>query len=151
MKGKIISLNIRYVVYAVSFILAVVAIYFMLPKEVEFDRYFEIGKPWTYETVMAPKDFAIYKSDEQLEKEQSEALKALEPYVSKITDYRLQITNVKNSRISDWLKDRLTEVYEVGVISLQDKQEFERLGVEKVVILEGNSVRGKELLSFIFT
>lgn len=123
----------------------------MLPKDVEFDRYFEIGKPWTYETVMAPKDFAIYKSDEQLEKEQSEALKALEPYVSKITDYRLQITNVKNSRISDWLKDRLTEVYEVGVISLQDKQEFERLGVEKVVILEGNSVRGKELLSFIFT
>ena len=70
MKGKIISLNVRYVVYTVSLILAVVAIYFLLPKEDNFDRYFEIGKPWTYETVMAPKDFAIYKSDEQLEKEQ---------------------------------------------------------------------------------
>ena len=151
MKGKIISLNIRYVVYIVSLMLAVVAIYFLLPKEDNFDRYFEIGKPWAYETVMAPKDFAIYKSDEQLEKERVEALKGLEPYVSKTADYRLQITGIKDSRISDWLVDRLNEVYGVGVISLQDKQELERLGVEKVVILEGNSVKGKELLSAVFT
>ena len=151
MKGKIVSLNIRYVVYIVSLILSVVAIYFLLPKEDNFDRYFEIGKPWTYEMVIAPKDFAIYKSDEQLEKEQVEALKALEPYVSQITDYRLQIASVKDLRMGDWLKDRLTEVYEVGVISLQDKQELERLGVGKVIVLEGNNVRGKVLLNTIFT
>lgn len=151
MKGKIVSLNIRYVVYIVSLILSVVAIYFLLPKEDNFDRYFEIGKPWTYEMVIAPKDFAIYKSDEQLEKEQAEALKALEPYVSQITDYRLQIASVKDLRMGDWLKDRLTEVYEVGVISLQDKQELERLGVGKVIVLEGNNVRGKVLLNTIFT
>ena len=77
MKGKIVSLNIRYFIYIVSLLLAVVAIYFMLPKEDNFERYFEIGKPWTYETVMAPKDFAIYKSDEQLEKERAEALRDL--------------------------------------------------------------------------
>ena len=35
MKGKIISLNIRYVVYTVSLMLAVVAIYFLLPKDAE--------------------------------------------------------------------------------------------------------------------
>ena len=151
MKGKIISLNVRYVVYTVSLILAVVAIYFLLPKEDNFDRYFEIGKPWTYETVMAPKDFAIYKSDEQLEKEQVEALKNLEPYITQIADYKLQISGVKNSRMSDWLVDRLNEVYAIGVISLQDKQELERFGVAKVVVLEGNNVKGKELLSSIFT
>ena len=145
------SLNIRYIVYVISLILAVVAIYFMLPKEANFDRYFEIGKPWSYETVMAPKDFAIYKSDEQLEKERVEALRELEPYVSKITDYRLQITDVKDSRMSDWLVDMLNEVYEVGVISLQDKQELERLGVEMAVVLDGNSVKGKVLLDDIFT
>ena len=151
MKGKIISLNIRYVVYTVSFMLAVVAIYFLLPKDDNFDRYFEIGKPWTYESVMAPKDFAIYKSDEQLEKERAEALTHLEPYVSLITDYRLQITDVKNSKISDWLINVFNEVYEVGVISLQDKQELEQLGVKKAIVLEGNSVRGKVLLDDIFT
>ena len=151
MKGKIISLNIRYVVYTVSLMLAVVAIYFLLPREDNFDRYFEIGKPWTYETVMAPKDFAIYKSEDQLEKERVEALKNLEPYVAQVADHRLQITGVKDSRMSDWLIDRLNDVYEVGVISLQDKQELEYLGVEKVVVLDGNSVKGKELLNSIFT
>lgn len=151
MKGKIVALNIRYVVYTVSLMLAVVAIYFLLPKEDNFDRYFEIGKPWAYETVMAPKDFAIYKSDDQLEKERAEALTRLEPYVAQSVDHRLQITGVKDLRMSDWLLERLNEVYEVGVISLQDKQEFEHLGVEKVIVLEGNSVKGKVLLNSIFT
>ena len=151
MKGKIVALNIRYVVYTVSLMLAVVAIYFLLPKEDNFDRYFEIGKPWAYETVMAPKDFAIYKSDDQLEKERAEALTRLEPYVAQSMDHRLQITGVKDLRMSDWLLERLNEVYEVGVISLQDKQEFEHLGVEKVIVLEGNSVKGKVLLNSIFT
>ena len=151
MKGKIVALNIRYVVYTVSLMLAVVAIYFLLPKEDNFDRYFEIGKPWAYETVMAPKDFAIYKSDDQLEKERAEALTRLEPYVAQSVDHRLQITGVKDLRMSDWLLERLNEVYEVGVISLQDKQEFEHLGVEKVIVLDGNSVKGKVLLNSIFT
>lgn len=151
MKGKIISLNIRYVVYIVSLMLAVVAIYFLLPKEDNFDRYFEIGKPWAYETVMAPKDFAIYKSEDQLEKERAEALTRLEPYIAQNIDYRLQVTGIKDSRMSDWLLERLNEVYEVGVISLQDKQEFEHLGVEKVIVLEGNSVKGKVLLNSILT
>ncbi|MBR5822645.1 MAG: HDIG domain-containing protein [Paludibacteraceae bacterium] len=151
MKGKIVALNIRYVVYTVSLMLAVVAIYFLLPKEDNFDRYFEIGKPWAYETVMAPKDFAIYKSDDQLEKERAEALTRLEPYVAQSVDHRLQITGIKDLRMSDWLLERLNEVYEVGVISLQDKQEFEHLGVEKVIVLKGNSVKGKVLLNSIFT
>ena len=158
MKGKIVSLNIRYVVYIVSLILSVVAIYFLLPKEDNFDRYFEIGKPWTYEMVIAPKDFAIYKSDEQLEKEQAEALKALEPYLinSQFAIHNSQLfANSQKKSLSDreknWLVNVFNEVYEVGVISLQDKQELERLGVEKVIVLEGNSVRGKVLLDDIFT
>ena len=158
MKGKIVSLNIRYVVYIVSLILSVVAIYFLLPKEDNFDRYFEIGKPWTYEMVIAPKDFAIYKSDEQLEKEQAEALKALEPYLinSQFAIHNSQLfANSQKKSLSDreknWLVNVFNEVYEVGVVSLQDKQELERLGVEKVIVLEGNSVRGKVLLDDIFT
>ena len=168
MKGKIISLNIRYVVYIVSLMLAVVAIYFLLPKEDNFDRYFEIGKPWAYETVMAPKDFAIYKSDVELEKERAEALKYLEPYLvntklanssdksqgSLTLDSHLFIDDkgvTLSNRHKNWVIDRLNEVYAVGVMSLQDKQELERLGVEKAIVLAGNSVIGKVLLSDILT
>ena len=158
MKGKIISSKIRYSVYIVSLVLAVVAIYFMLPTDENFDRYFEVGKPWAYETVMAPKNFAIYKSEIQLENERAEALRELEPYVinSKFEIYNSQFTTQKqnlslSNREYNWLVDRLNEVYGVGVIALQDKQEFERVGVSRVVVLDGNSVKGKVDLSDIFT
>ena len=128
MKGKIISSKIRYSVYIVSLVLAVVAIYFMLPTDENFDRYFEVGKPWAYETVMAPKNFAIYKSEIQLENERAEALRELEPYVinSKFEIYNSQFTTQKqnlslSNREYNWLVDRLNEVYGVGVIALQDK------------------------------
>lgn len=151
MKGKILSLNIRYAVYAVSLILSIVATYFLFPQTDDFSHYFEIGKPWTYEALMAPKDFAVYKSDAALESERAEAMKGLEPYVTQDINHRLQIVGVSNTRMSDWLRERLNEVYAVGVIALQDKQEFEALGVEKVVVLEGNVVKEKVLLDDIFT
>ncbi len=158
MKGKIVSLNIRYVVYIVSVMLAVVAIYFMLPKNDNFDRYFEIGKPWTYESVMAPRDFAIYKSDAQLEKERVEALRKLEPYVvnSQVVVYSEQLfvdnqSVVLSNRYKNWVADRLNEVYAIGVMSLQDKLELEQYGIEKIIVLEGNSVRGKVSFDAIFT
>ncbi len=158
MKGKVMSSKIRYSIYIVSLVLAVVAVYFMLPKDESFDRYFEIGKPWTYETVMAPKDFAIYKSETQLENERAEALRELEPYVinSKFEIYNSQFAIQKqnlslSNREYNWLVEQLNEVYGVGVMALQDKQEFERMGVQRVVMLDGNSVKGKMALSRIFT
>jgi hypothetical protein len=63
MKGKIVSLNIRYVVYAISLALAIVATYFLFPQDDDFSHYFEVGKPWTYEALMAPQDFPLYKSE----------------------------------------------------------------------------------------
>lgn len=158
MKGKIVSLNIRYVVYIVSIILSVVVIYFLLPKENNFDRYFEIGKPWAYESVIAPKDFAIYKSEVQLEKERIESLKKLEPYIvnSQVVIYNTQLFSDNrgvdlSNRYKSWIIDRLSEVYEIGVLSLQDKLELEQYGIEKVIVLEGNSVKAKVPFDAIFT
>lgn len=153
MKGKIISLNIRTIVYAVVFLIAVGLTYFLLPKSDDFDRYFEVGKPWTYEELIAPKDFAIYKSDEQLQVERTEALKKLEPYVSIEKREDIVINNVfsNNQRLRDWATERLKEVFSVGVISLQDKQEMDRIGVSRVVLLEGNHVGRKLSANDLFT
>ena len=150
-KGKIISKRIRYGVYVVSILLAIVATYFLLPKDDDFSHYFEVGKPWTYEELMAPKDFAVYKSDDQLELERAAALKALEPYLNREErDVRLEGLQV-SSRESDWIADRLREVYAKGVISLQNRQELERLGVNRAVMLDGNSVVGKVDVCSLFT
>jgi putative nucleotidyltransferase with HDIG domain len=158
MKGKIVSLNIRYVVYAISLALAIAATYFLFPQDDDFSHYFEVGKPWTYEALMAPQDFPLYKSETELEQERAEAMKALEPYVinsqDAIHNSQLFVNNtdvILSARYKDWVVNRLSEVYEIGVISLQDKQELERLGVEKVVVLDGNIVKRKEMMNAIFT
>ena len=153
MKGKIVSLNVRSVVYAISFVLAVAATYFLLPQEDDFDRYFEVGKPWTYDELIAPKDFAIYKSDAQLGEERAKALTELEPYISVSKRDDIVVNNIlsDNQRLRDWLVERLKEIFEVGVISLQDRQEMDRLGVTRVVLLEGNRVGRKVLANDLFT
>ncbi len=151
MKGKVISGRIRYSVYVVGILLSIVSTYFLLPQDDDFSHYFEVGKPWTYDELMAPKDFAIYKSDNQLEEERSLALRDLEPYVRReVRDVRFDGLRLSN-RESDWIADRLREVYAIGVISLQDKQELERLGVSRVVLLDGNSVAQKVAVGDLVT
>ena len=158
MKGKILSKRIRYGVYVVSVLLVVVATYFLLPKDDDFSHYFEVGKPWTYDELMAPKDFAVFKSDEQLEMERAEALKELEPYLvsSQVSVLNSQLfadnQDVNFSdRYKSWVADRLREVYEIGVISLQDRQEMDRLGVSRAVVLEGHNVAEKVDVKRLFT
>lgn len=158
MKGKILSKRIRYGVYVVSVLLVVVATYFLLPTDDDFSHYFEEGKPWTYDELMAPKDFAVFKSDEQLEMERAEALKELEPYLvsSQVSVLNSQLfTDNQDVNFSDryksWVADRLREVYEIGVISLQDRQEMDRLGVSRAVVLEGHNVAEKVDVKRLFT
>ena len=146
-----ISKRIRFGVYVVGILLAIVATYFLLPKDDDFSHYFEVGKPWTYDELMAPKDFAVYKSDDQLEMERSLALRNLEPYMHReIKEVRLEGLHLPG-RESDWIADRLREVYSTGVISLQDRQELERLGVSRVVLLDGNSVSEKVDVRDLYT
>ncbi|WP_340198848.1 HDIG domain-containing metalloprotein [Ascidiimonas sp. W6] len=51
------------------FIVAVVLIIYLLPKGGKFKYEFQKGKPWQYENLYAPFDFAIFKSVESLEEE----------------------------------------------------------------------------------
>ena len=153
MKGKIISLRIRAIVYVVMLAVAVGLTYLLFPKSDDFDRYFEVGKPWTYEELIAPKDFAIYKSENQLQSERAEALTKLEPYVSVSKKDDIVVNNivVENRRLRDWVTERLNEVFQVGVISLADKQEMDKIGVARVVLLEGNRIGRKVSADELFT
>src|SRR5690242_1638636 len=42
----------------------IILIVFMLPREAQFNYTYKIGKPWVYENIIAPFDFAINKSEE---------------------------------------------------------------------------------------
>ena len=44
-----------------------------------FRYHYEIGKPWGYTTLTADFDFPIYKTEEQLEKDQKQLLSTFAP------------------------------------------------------------------------
>jgi len=62
------------------FVLAVVILVFFFPKEGKFKYDFAKGKPWMHEYLIAPFDFAIYKSDEEIANERESILLELKPY-----------------------------------------------------------------------
>jgi len=51
------------------YILSVVLVYFMFPREGKFRYEYTKNKPWMHENLVAPFDFPIYKSDEVVQRE----------------------------------------------------------------------------------
>ncbi|MGB0177726.1 MAG: phosphohydrolase, partial [Owenweeksia sp.] len=51
------------------FVLSVAFVVYLNPREAKFKYEFQKGKPWLYENLVAPFDFAVVKSPEALEKE----------------------------------------------------------------------------------
>jgi len=61
------------------FLLATVLIVWMFPNRASFKYEFQKGKPWMHENLIAPYDFPVYKSNEQLSNEQLQVRDNLKP------------------------------------------------------------------------
>ena len=62
-----------------GFLLAIVLIYWQIPRVVKFGYEYQLFKPWQHETLYAPFDFPIYKDAEMMKVENEEALKSVKP------------------------------------------------------------------------
>lgn len=62
------------------FVISIVILVFIFPQEGKFKYEFGKGKPWMHENLIAPFDFAILKSAEELEIERVEILKSQKYY-----------------------------------------------------------------------
>jgi len=62
------------------FILAIVIVLWVSPKESMFKYEFQIGKPWSHSDLIAPFDFAILKTTEQIDTEKQQILLDFIPY-----------------------------------------------------------------------
>ena len=63
-----------------AFVVLAAVLVLLFPRYNNSFRYhYEIGKPWGYATLTADFDFPIYKTDEQLEKEQQQLLSSFAP------------------------------------------------------------------------
>jgi len=70
--------NTTYRIFA--FIVAIAIITYLLPKTAKFKYEYAKGIPWMHETLIAPFDFPIYKSQEELKHEKDSLLSSFRPY-----------------------------------------------------------------------
>lgn len=63
-----------------SFLVAIIVVAWVSPRERMFKYEFRVGKPWNHKDLYAPFDFSIYKTSTELSKEKADALKNVHPY-----------------------------------------------------------------------
>ena len=132
------------------FVLTSVLIVYLLPKGGKFKYDIPKGKPWQYENLYAPFDFAILKTDEEIAAERQDITRSHIPYYNFNTEipervekdalqevknvFQDSTLNVYETIIDDFISETVNRIYEFGLL-----QESERLGPDQLVyLLKGN-------------
>ena len=81
------------------FLMTAVLLYLVLPGEPKFKYEYQKGFPWRHENLVAPFDFAILKTADEIQQEKEEQLETVVPYfVYDTTQVKAQTNKLK----SDW-------------------------------------------------
>jgi len=92
------------------FIAAIILVIYILPREGKFPYEYSKGEPWKHETLIAPFDFPIYKSQSELRQERDSILKNFRPYF--VFDTNRQSEQINQAmHLLDENKEDLTESY----------------------------------------
>ncbi|WP_037321735.1 HD family phosphohydrolase [Salegentibacter sp. Hel_I_6] len=132
------------------FALTAVLIVYLLPKGGNFKYEIPKGKPWQYENLYAPFDFAILKSEEEIQKERQSIINNHTPYFQFNKDIPSQVeaevpevvqevfpdsilTN-RAIQIIGFVNETLEEVYEFGLLQANNRLDENQL----VYLRKGN-------------
>lgn len=136
----------------VIFILATTAIVYFFPKTGKFKYEFSKGKPWQYENLYAPFDFAVLKSSEVLDAEQEQIKNNSIPYFN----YNESVPNAikqnleknflnnfgemqkgkRRKNLYVFVQQTINEVYDSGILEKSLKYTAQKL----IYIKYGNQV-----------
>ena len=159
-KKKKIKIRTR-VFVPMIFVLAVMLITYIFPRQGSFKYSFNEGKPWQYGLLTAPFDFPIYKTAEQLKAEQDSILQYYEPYFvideevekNALADFDADV-NLKE-RLAElpadyklYIRNKLQEVYENGIMRSEDYDRIAASATGGLRIKEGNMAVSKKIESF---
>jgi cyclic-di-AMP phosphodiesterase PgpH len=131
-----------------------VLLFLVLPGEPKFKYEYQKGFPWQHENLVAPFDFAILKSDAEIESEKAEQIKSVIPYfqfdttllkknISKLTsdiDLSEDSNNQEKAKIYSILKKNLTEIYHAGILQRSVDSYEELLGKTEIKKRVGSMV-----------
>jgi len=146
-KRRLIKSN-RTLLIILSVLSALLTVYSM-PAEKQDKYSFSVGKPWTYDVLIAPFNFSIQKSDEVWQAEADSAKAAFAPYFSRNASvgetalrqfdrfYTDSLSKLVWEESYTSLRRRLEKVYRDGIISTQDEEVLS--GKEVFRVYEGNT------------
>ena len=77
------------IIKALGFLLTLAVVVLLMPRNVKFKYEYQKNMPWQHESLYAPFDFGIYKTEDTLRKDREEAKKNFEP----VLIYDSQIIN----------------------------------------------------------
>lgn len=117
----------------------------MLPHEGKFRFEFSKGKPWHHETMIAPFDFPIYKTSDEIKFQKDSILKNAKPYYSENPLVYKDKLNAFNVYFDDLWNKHINKYYIVKDEKIKKKLE-EKLSEEKAEFYKFFS----ELLGFIY-
>ena len=105
LQSKITNFKYAQTIFRLSiFVVLAAVIVLMFPRYNNSFRYhYEIGKPWGYSTLTADFDFPIYKTDEQLEKDQKQLLSTFAPFFKYIPRVQRDV-KVVSLETMEWLQ-----------------------------------------------
>ncbi|WP_320112399.1 HDIG domain-containing metalloprotein [Draconibacterium orientale] len=141
------------------FVLTAVAMYFILPGEPKFKYEYQRGFPWQHENLVAPFDFAILKTANELNEEKTDQISSLVPYFLNDTtkkseslarlrqDLELDIdtTNTARKKIFNALSTKLDELYGNGILLFSVDIYEELKGKEEINKRTGNIVQKEDV------
>ena len=141
------------------FALTAVALYLILPGEPKFKYEYQRGFPWQHENLVAPFDFAILKTANELNDEKAEQINSLVPYflndttqknksIARLrTDLELDIdtTNANKKKIFDILSTKLDELYDNGILLFSVDIYNELKGKDEINKRTGNIVQKEDI------
>lgn len=138
-------LNITFRIIVILIICGVIV--YLFPKTGSFQYEFQKGSPWRYETLNAPFDFPIYKTDAELTAEREKITREQTPIFNLKTDIKeKQIAkfanatekyrNANTATAIDQLRNKLAALYSKGI--LQVPEEFDPANIKTVKIVHNN-------------
>lgn len=134
----------RNLFYLALYLITVGLVFVMLPRSSEVDQYHNVGRPWTYETLIASEDFPIYKSEQRMQEERDSILHLLTPYFNiepleqeaALRSISALTADGPEAKAYEAMEQEVTKVYRRGIISAEDKAWMENLGISRVVVID---------------
>ncbi len=136
----------------IMLIICIVTVY-LFPKVGSFQYEYQKGMPWRYETLIAPFNFPIYKTEDELQEdrkkitaEQSPIFK-LNPNTAsfQIGKFRTALNNFNNESDQPAIQrivNRLEDIYHTGILQLPEQLNPDN--ITKIKIVENNIAQSRD-------